>query len=111
MVCLQCESPLCKDACPTGAIVENDSGNLTVNSEICIGCYNCVTACVYGGITVDPRTMKVVKCDLCNGDPACVKACEYEAISVKPSGTEGASERFSGFKLISKHYGLEQEGA
>jgi len=110
VVCLQCEVPLCKDACPTGAIMENDVGNLTVNKDICIGCYNCVTACVFGGIAVDPVTRKVVKCDMCNGDPACAKACEYHAISIRPATYEGATERYSGFKPVSNLYSLEQEG-
>jgi len=93
MVCLQCETPLGKDACPNGAIVENDHGNLYVKHEVCIGCSNCVTACVYGGIAIDPQSKKAIKCDLCNGDPACVKACDYGAISVSSTKPEGLHQR------------------
>ena len=93
MVCLQCETPLCKEACPNGAIVENEHGILYVNHEDCIGCANCVTACVYGGIAIDPQSKKAIKCDLCNGDPACVKACEYGAISVATVRKEGLHQR------------------
>ena len=89
MVCLQCDSPLCKDACPNGAIRENENGILYVESEVCIGCMNCVSACVYGGIALDPISRKAIKCDHCGGDPACLKACEYGAISyVKESGVQ-----------------------
>lgn len=96
MVCLQCERPLCQEACPNGAIVENEHGVLYVESEKCIGCMNCVTACVYGGIAIDPLTRKAVKCDLCNGDPACAKACQYGAISVGTSEAKGYGERRRG---------------
>jgi len=95
MVCLQCEEPLCRDACPAGAIVENSSGALTVNQERCIGCHNCVTACVYGGIFIDPVSGKALKCDLCDGKPACVKACEYKAISMVEISEEGLHARSS----------------
>jgi Fe-S-cluster-containing hydrogenase component 2 len=93
MVCLQCETPLCQEACPNGAIVENDHGILYVKQETCIGCQNCVTACIYGGIAIDPHTKKAIKCDLCNGDPACVKACDYGAISVASTNREGLGKR------------------
>ena len=99
MVCLQCEVPLCEEACPTGAISYNEKGTLTVDSEICIGCENCVTACVYGGIEIDTQTRKAIKCDLCWGDPACVKACEYGAISLVEADQEGFKERKHGVGL------------
>lgn len=95
MVCLQCEKPLCQEACPNGAIVENEHGVLFVEKDTCIGCLNCVTACTYGGIGMDPITRKAVKCDLCRGDPACVKACQYEAIKLL-SVTEGVHQRRKG---------------
>ncbi len=95
MVCLQCEKPLCQEACPNGAIMENEHGILFVEKDICIGCLNCVTACIYGGIGMDPVTRKAVKCDLCRGDPACVKACQYGAIKLL-SVTEGIHQRKKG---------------
>ena len=99
MVCLQCEVPLCQQACPTGAISYNEKGTLVVDKEICIGCENCVTACVYGGIEIDPQTLKAIKCDLCWGDPACVKACDYSAISLVESNPEGHKARKHGVDL------------
>ena len=95
MVCLQCEKPLCQEACPNGAIVENEHGILYVEKDKCIGCLNCVTACTYGGIGMDPVTRKAVKCDLCWGDPACEKACQYGAIKLL-SVTEGKQQRRKG---------------
>ncbi|MBN2229636.1 MAG: 4Fe-4S dicluster domain-containing protein [Candidatus Thorarchaeota archaeon] len=96
MVCLQCEDPLCQEACPNGAIIENEYGILYVDSALCIGCMNCVTACVYGGIAIDPVTKKAVKCDLCSGDPACAKACEYGAITLVKREPSGLQQRRRG---------------
>jgi Fe-S-cluster-containing hydrogenase component 2 len=111
MVCLQCETPLCQEACPNGAIVENSHGILYVNQETCIGCMNCVTACVYGGIAIDPQTKKAVKCDLCDGDPACVKACDYGAISVVKISSQGLQQRRKSVSPAFRTLGIQiQEG-
>ena len=99
MVCLQCETPLCEEACPTGAISYNEKGILVVESKTCIGCENCVTACVYGGIEIDTHTLKAIKCDLCGGDPACVKACDYGAISLVTADQNGLKTRRQGIDL------------
>ena len=109
MVCLQCERPLCQDACPNGAIVENKHGVLYVESEKCIGCMNCVTACVYGGIAIDPVTRKAVKCDLCGGDPACARACQYGAINRSTSETEGFRQRRGGVAPALRALGIQVE--
>ncbi|MBD3404991.1 MAG: 4Fe-4S dicluster domain-containing protein [Candidatus Lokiarchaeota archaeon] len=100
MVCLQCDEPLCAEACPTNAIILNSSGVLTVNHEECIGCGNCVSACIYGGIVIDPVARKAIKCDLCDGDPACITACEYGVISLV-SEEKGRSERAKGMEQLS----------
>ncbi len=109
MVCLQCETPLCQEACPNGAIIENEHGILYVNHEVCIGCQNCVTACVYGGIAIDPGTKKAIKCNLCDGDPACVKACDYGALSVATITTEGLHKRRTGIAPAIHTLGMQVE--
>ncbi len=111
MVCLQCEEPLCRDACPAGAIVENSSGVLTVDQEKCIGCHNCATACVYGGIFIDPVTAKASKCDLCDGEPACLKACEYKAISMVEVSAGGLQARSSGVMQLYDAYEIGKKEA
>jgi len=88
MVCLQCEKPLCQEACPNGAIVENEHGILFVKEEICIGCMNCVTACIYGGI---------------------VKACDYGAISVASIKPEGLHQRRKAVSPAFQTLGLQIE--
>jgi carbon-monoxide dehydrogenase iron sulfur subunit len=109
VVCLQCDYPLCEEACPNGAIIENEHGVLSVNSDKCIGCMNCVTACVYGGIGIDPVTRKAVKCDLCSGDPACVKACQYGAISLSSAETIGFHQRKRGVLPAFRTLGIQVE--
>ena len=106
MVCLQCEHPLCQEACPNGAIIENEHGILYVDHDICIGCMNCVTACVYGGIGIDPMSKKAVKCNLCDGDPACARACQYGAISVTTAEVEGLHQRKRGSTLAFQKLGI-----
>jgi Fe-S-cluster-containing dehydrogenase component len=109
MVCLQCDEPLCQEACPSGALVENEMGILVVDDEACIGCLSCVTACIYGGIALDPLTRKVIKCDLCEGDPACIKACDYDAIKMIESGARGFQERVEGIRTLSSKYAVEED--
>ncbi len=106
MVCLQCEDPLCQNACPNNAIVTSEFGVLSVIPEVCIGCGNCVSACVFGGIEIDSQTRKAVKCDLCDGEPACVRACEYGAIALVESKKDGYTKRKTGMKIPAQMEGL-----
>ena len=113
VVCLQCDEPLCRNACPSGAIAENDFGTLTVNQEACIGCMNCVTACVYGGIAMDNKTLKAVKCDLCvekrgRGEaPACTTVCPTRCIFWgDPEAFPSGNLRIAGLTLTT-HTGSE----
>jgi Fe-S-cluster-containing hydrogenase component 2 len=110
MVCLQCENPLCEKACPNSAIVRNKHGILYVDSNICIGCMNCVTACIYGGITIDSKTKKAIKCNQCEAKPKCIDACEYGAISFVDK-KEGLALRKSGTRSITNQLGIVKEGA
>ena len=107
MVCLQCEDPLCEQACPNSAISYNERGILVVDSKVCIGCMNCITECIYGGIEIDPGTLKAVKCDLCSGDPACMKACEYGAISLVEAKEEGLKTRRAGIDIAYQTIGMK----
>ena len=97
--CYQCESPMCLDACVTGAlhIETKDKGYIRViDEEKCLGeeCKECISACPY-----EPSRPRqniennyVMKCDLCldtscwneqggvNGKQACVEICSVNAI-------------------------------
>jgi carbon-monoxide dehydrogenase iron sulfur subunit len=82
MVCQQCTTPLCMDACPINAISRSpDTGALIVDEKACVGCRVCNMVCPVGGISIDPVTSVAFKCDLCGGDPECVKYCYPEALT------------------------------
>ena len=82
MVCQQCSTPLCMEACPTNAISRNETtGAMIIDEEACVGCRVCSIACPIGGVSIDPVSNVAIKCDLCGGDPECVKYCDMEAIT------------------------------
>ena len=48
MACQHCSNPACVAVCPTGAsYVDEATGIVLVNSEVCIGCGLCAEACPY----------------------------------------------------------------
>lgn len=49
--CQHCKKPACLDVCPTGATVKDEeTGIVSVDSELCIGCESCIKACPYEGV-------------------------------------------------------------
>src|SRR5579871_4799650 len=47
-VCKHCEEAPCQEACPTGAILYNEFGDVYVQPDVCNGCGYCVSACPFG---------------------------------------------------------------
>ncbi len=47
-VCKHCEHAGCLEACPTGAIIRNEFGNVFVQPDVCNGCGYCVVSCPFG---------------------------------------------------------------
>ncbi len=43
-VCKHCTNAGCQEACPTGAIIRNEFGDVYVQPDICNGCGYCVPA-------------------------------------------------------------------
>ena len=108
--CLHCHDPICMIPCPTGAIHREDSGEVVINDNTCIGCSACADNCPYDNIQmVDIRdkdgmpqfpttrgangslldltsagaVKRATKCDLCydqDAGPACVRACPHDAL-------------------------------
>lgn len=98
--CMHCLDPVCMIGCPTGAIGRaEDTGNVTINDETCIGCSTCANSCPYQNIRmvdVNDRSgrpllaketglpiVKATKCDLCADQPAgpaCQRACPHDAL-------------------------------
>ncbi len=82
VVCLQCDTPACAYACPTGALTRDEkTGAIVLAEEKCVMCHNCVAACPFGNLRLTPRSEIPVKCDLCGGDPTCAKFCPTKALS------------------------------
>lgn len=79
--CLQCETAVCMEVCPVGAIKRDPATRaVLVDKEICLGCGMCVSACPFGYMHMDDTFGKASKCDLCGGSPVCVQMCMAKAL-------------------------------
>jgi carbon-monoxide dehydrogenase iron sulfur subunit len=79
--CLQCETALCMQVCPVGALArDSKTGAVDIDKRICIGCGMCVVACPYGYMHLDSAIHRASKCNLCAGDPKCVQVCMAKAL-------------------------------
>jgi len=54
-VCKHCTAAGCHEACPTGAIIRNEFGNVFVQPDVCNGCGYCVVSCPFGVIDLVER--------------------------------------------------------
>ena len=85
-VCKHCSNAGCLEACPTGAIVRNEFGDVYVQPDICNGCGYCQIACPFGVVEVSEEDGRAWKCTLCYDRqkdglmPACAKACPTQSI-------------------------------
>ncbi len=89
-VCKHCVAAPCQQACPTGAIIYNEFGNVYIQPDICNGCAYCIAACPFGVITRATLDGHAHKCTLCFDRqrdglvPACAKACPTASIQFGP---------------------------
>ena len=89
-VCKHCAAAPCEQACPTGAIVYNEFGNVYIQPDICNGCAYCIAACPFGVIGRSHFDGHAHKCTLCYDRqkdglvPACAKACPTASIQFGP---------------------------
>jgi formate dehydrogenase iron-sulfur subunit len=88
--CKHCLAAPCHQACPTGAIIQNEFENVYIQADICNGCSCCVAACPFGVITRSDLGGHSHKCTLCYDrqrdglEPACAKACPTQSIHFGP---------------------------
>src|SRR2546425_6309444 len=54
-VCMHCKDPECLTGCPTGAIFRDPQGQVDIDPQTCIGCFDCATQCPYDAISMVPR--------------------------------------------------------
>lgn len=93
LYCVQCLKPACKTVCPVNAIkVDENTGIVKIDNDLCIGCRMCMIACPIGAISMDSANKKLLKCDLCEGKPRCVEYCEPKALEYVPSATSSISK-------------------
>jgi len=82
--CRHCEDAPCLTACPSGALRrEETDGLISLNQEICRGCWMCVMSCPFGVVMPSAAYNVAVKCDSClhMDRPACVEGCPTNALS------------------------------
>ncbi|UCF94129.1 MAG: 4Fe-4S dicluster domain-containing protein [Desulfobacterales bacterium] len=81
MTCLQCETAICLEVCPTKALYrDTETHAVVVNEAACVGCRMCVAACPFGNMHFEKSRGVAAKCNLCHGDPECVKNCMAKAL-------------------------------
>jgi anaerobic dimethyl sulfoxide reductase subunit B (iron-sulfur subunit) len=85
--CNHCVMPACFAVCPVSAITKDaDTGVVTIDTEVCIGCKECVTACPYSVPQFFDELNVANKCDFCQDllaegeNPICVDACPQFAL-------------------------------
>ncbi|MBM3293184.1 MAG: dimethylsulfoxide reductase subunit B [Candidatus Aminicenantes bacterium] len=90
LACNHCENPLCRDACPSGAIRKLEDGLVLIDEDKCLGCRYCEWACPYGAPQYDPVSRVMTKCRFCLDEldqglpPVCVRACPMRALDFGP---------------------------
>lgn len=94
--CQHCENAPCGNACPVGAISQEDD-RIMIDDNKCVGCGACERACPFNAILMlerkydentDPNAKKFKriahKCDLCEGMEGnrCIDFCPTNALTL-----------------------------
>jgi carbon-monoxide dehydrogenase iron sulfur subunit len=81
--CRHCEEPLCEQACISGGIRKDEqTGDIIVRLDKCVGCWSCIMVCPVGAIIKNENMHQALKCDFCPDleTPACIVACPTGAL-------------------------------
>jgi len=107
MVCQQCQTALCMEACTARAIDRDpETGAVLVDARRCIGCHMCVLACPFGGPAIHPETGKIIKCDLCGGSPRCAEMCPVGAIEYVRADRVGLARKRASLGYLTRYLDL-----
>jgi Fe-S-cluster-containing dehydrogenase component len=88
--CNHCLEPACASACFVKAFKKTETGAVTYDASVCVGCRYCMIACPFEIPAYEynePLTPRVMKCTMCyprisQGQlPGCVEACPMEALT------------------------------
>ena len=88
--CNHCLEPACASVCFVRAFTKTESGAVTYNASVCVGCRYCMIACPFEipayeyNNAFSPRIMKCTMCypRITKGLlPGCVEACPTEALT------------------------------
>ena len=88
--CNHCLEPACASACFVRAFRKTDTGAVTYDASVCVGCRYCMIACPFEIPTYEYEkalTPRVQKCTLCYPRiskgllPGCVEICPTEALT------------------------------
>ncbi len=88
--CNHCLEPACASVCFVTAFKKTDTGAVTYDESVCVGCRYCMIACPFEIPAYEydnAFSPKVMKCTMCfprisKGQlPGCVEACPTEALS------------------------------
>ncbi len=88
--CNHCLEPACASACFVQAFKKTETGAVTYDETVCVGCRYCMIACPFEIPTYEydsAFTPRVMKCTLCYPRiskgllPGCVESCPTEALT------------------------------
>ena len=104
MACNHCIDPACLKYCPALAYNKNDeTGAVTINTDLCIGCKYCSWVCPYDAPKFNDRLGIMEKCTFCNTrleknlKPACVSLCPTGALDLIDFTNSPAEFEIPGF--------------
>jgi len=121
--CNHCLEPACASACFVRAFSKTNTGAVTYDSSVCVGCRYCMIACPFEIPTYEydqALTPRIRKCTMCYPRviegllPGCVEACPMEALSFgkREDMITIAQERFRKYpdRYVDHIYGEHEMG-